>query len=137
MNFVQITTIGLAPNEFYDYNDYFGLFEYDPEPHNFLSMETSESLVANLVGQNTTGLSYPDSQEILPISEIKFILSDNKRLIERHAYTFMILVGDIGGFTGAIISLPAILLSWYSNRVFTASVFSKLPIKIDEIQNKK
>ena len=41
----------------------------------------------------------------------------------------MILVGDIGGFTGAIIGLPAYFLSWYSSRMFEASIFKQLPIK--------
>jgi len=35
----------------------------------------------------------------------------------------MILVGDIGGFTGAVIGLPSYFLSWYSNRMFAASVY--------------
>ena len=66
---------------------------------------------------------------------MKFVLSDKRRLIERQAYTFMILVGDIGGFTGAIIGLPSLILSWYSNRMFSASVFSKLPVEEKKKKN--
>ena len=124
MNFVHKTIVELASNEFYDYNDYFGLFEQDPEPKEFLSIDKSVSTVVNLYGMNITDLAYPDSNQSLPFSEVQYVLSNKKRRIERQAYTFMILVGDIGGFTGAIIGLPSLILSWYSNRKFSASFFS-------------
>ena len=44
----------------------------------------------------------------------------------------MILVGDIGGFTGAIIGLPAYFLSWYSSKMFEASFFEQLPVKANK-----
>ena len=41
----------------------------------------------------------------------------------------MILLGDIGGFTGIIIGLPSYFMSWYSSKMFKAQIYRKLPIK--------
>ena len=41
----------------------------------------------------------------------------------------MILIGDIGGFNGAIIMFPAFLLAWYSERMYQSSVYQELPVK--------
>ena len=32
-------TLNLSPNEFVNYDDYFGLFNQDPEPYNYLVVE--------------------------------------------------------------------------------------------------
>ena len=39
----------------------------------------------------------------------------------------MIFIGDLGGFTGAIIGLPAIFMGWYSEKMFRASIYEELP----------
>ena len=129
--------VDLAHNEFNDYNDYFGLFEQDVEPYNFLSIENIQQSSTNLAGIGLTLPPIPNTNLTPPYSEINFSLSQNKRLIERHAYTFMTLVGDIGGFTGAIIGLPAYFLSWYSNRMFTASIYEEMPVNDRKDKNKK
>ena len=41
----------------------------------------------------------------------------------------MILLGDIGGFNGAIFIFPAFLLSWYNEKMFTSSLYEELPVK--------
>ena len=41
-----LSTIQLGPNEFVNYDDYFGLFNQDPEPHNYLAVE-KESYSSN------------------------------------------------------------------------------------------
>ena len=54
----------------------------------------------------------------MPAFELFFFLSDIKRTYERKAYTFMTLIGDIGGFNGAVFIFPAFLLSWYNEKMF-------------------
>ena len=41
----------------------------------------------------------------------------------------MALIGDIGGFNGAVFILPAFLLSWYNEKMFSASLYEELPVK--------
>ena len=73
--------------------------------------------------------AYPNPTFNLPSIDIRLRLSEKKTLYERQAYTLMILIGDIGGFAGAIIGLPAYFLSWYSNKMFSASIYKQLPVK--------
>ena len=112
-------------NEFYDYDDHFGLFEQETEPFNFMTLDDYTSTYLTMTGLGNENTTYPNSRTgiVLPQTSIKFRLSENKTLYERKAYTFMILVGDIGGFTGAIIGLPAYFLNWYSSRMFGASIY--------------
>ena len=60
---------------------------------------------------------------------MNFQLSDIKRTYERKAYTFMTLIGDVGGFNSAVFIFPAFLLSWYNKKMFTASLYEELPVK--------
>ena len=41
----------------------------------------------------------------------------------------MVLIGDIGGFQGAIVLIPAFLLSFYTPKMYEASLLSDMPIK--------
>ena len=41
----------------------------------------------------------------------------------------MILIGDIGGFNGAVFIFPAFFLSWYNQKMFTSSLYEELPVK--------
>ena len=65
----------------------------------------------------------------MPALEATFELSDVKRTHERQAYTFMILIGDIGGFNGAVFIFPAFIMSWYNQKMFTSSLYEELPVK--------
>ena len=65
----------------------------------------------------------------MPAVEIRFTLSDIKRTYERSAYTFMILIGDIGGFNAAVFIFPAFLMSWYNEKMFKSSLYEELPVK--------
>ena len=56
-------------------------------------------------------------------------LSDIKRTYERQAYTFMTLLGDIGGFNSAILVFPVFLMAWYSEKMYQSSVYQELPVK--------
>ena len=49
----------------------------------------------------------------------------------------MLLLGDIGGFTGAIIIFPTYFMSWYSSRMFLASVYQDIPVEKNEKKKKK
>ena len=61
--------------------------------------------------------------------DIVLELSDIKRTYERQAYTFMTLIGDIGGFNSAILIFPVFLMAWYSERMYQSSVYQELPVK--------
>ena len=39
------------------------------------------------------------------------------------------MLGDIGGFNGAIIIFPSYLMSWYAERMFNASIYEEMPVK--------
>ena len=49
--------------------------------------------------------------------------------LERSAYTFFMLVGDLGGFAGAMMLMPTWFMSWYSARVFQADVMGQISHK--------
>ena len=50
--------------------------------------------------------------------DIIFKLADTRYKYERAPYTFFVLLGDFGGFQGAIIMLPGYLMSLYTSRMF-------------------
>ena len=109
--------VELSHNEFIDNNDYVGFLSPDPEPFNFLSIEdkTTESSPSN-----TTKASFT----------VK--LSDKKRNYERQVYTFMTLIGDIGGFYGAILTIPSLILSNYSKTMFESSLQEEIPVRVSK-----
>ena len=49
-------------------------------------------------------------------------LSTNKYVYERSVYTFFTLIGDVGGFNGAIVILPTFLMAMYSERMYQGSI---------------
>ena len=56
-------------------------------------------------------------------------MSNQKYEHERRFYTFMTLVGDFGGFQGAIVIFPAIFMSFYALKKFETSLLASAPIK--------
>ena len=64
-----------------------------------------------------------------PRSIVELILSNKKYEHERKVYTILILVGDIGGFQGAIFMIPAFFLSFYTPKMFEKSLLQDMPIK--------
>ena len=44
-------------------------------------------------------------------------------------YTVFTMIGDIGGFNGAIIILPMFLLSMYSGRMYSSSIQEEIPVR--------
>ena len=107
--------IKLSQSEFSDNDDPVGFTKYEPEPFNFLTEESFERTVE--ITPNSTNLSF------------EFILSNKKHTLEREAYTFFALIGDLGGFNGAIIILPSFLMTLYSSRIFDAQLLEDLPVR--------
>ena len=56
------------------------------------------------------------------------------RTHERQAYTFMTLVGDVGGFNGVVkkaaIIFPLYFLSFFSEMMFKQAVAEDMPVKV-------
>ena len=61
--------------------------------------------------------------------EVTLELSEIKRTYERQAYTFMTLLGDIGGFNSVVYVLPALFMAQYGERMYQSSVYQELPVK--------
>jgi len=60
---------------------------------------------------------------------LKIILDDKVIAMERQAYTLFTLIGDVGGFNGAIIIFPAFILSFYSESMFKTDLSSEVPVR--------
>ena len=54
--------------------------------------------------------------------QVEFLLSENKYVYERSVYTFFSMIGDVGGFNGAIVILPTFLMTIYSERMYQGSI---------------
>ena len=65
----------------------------------------------------------------LPKFELYFILDNKKVESERSKYTFFILLGDLGGFNGAIMIFPAYVMSFYSSRMYQKAISGELPVR--------
>lgn len=118
---IEWVEVHLAINEFTSHEDYVGLFPGEPESETFFSVEKSQPSVLN----------FPLKQGgmIQPKGVFEVFLSNQKYENERKVYTLMTLIGDIGGFQGAIIILPTFLLSFYAPKMFEAQLLSEMPVK--------
>jgi len=56
---------------------------------------------------------------------------------ERAAYTFFTVLGDLGGFNGAIVIFPAYIMSYYSQQMYNKSVAAETPIRRAAKRNKQ
>ena len=54
----------------------------------------------------------------VPAPRVNIFLDKHVRYLERSAYTFFMLVGDLGGFAGAVMLMPTWFMAWYSSKVF-------------------
>ena len=50
--------------------------------------------------------------------QITMMLHHLERVYERQSYTFMMMVGDIGGFNSAVIVVPTLFMSYYSSLMY-------------------
>ena len=65
----------------------------------------------------------------LPSIDIVVRLSDTKHEYERQVYTVFALIGDIGGFNGAIIMLPTFLMTRYSQCMYKSAIQEEIPTR--------
>ena len=56
---------------------------------------------------------------------------------ERATYTFFTVLGDVGGFNGAIVIFPAYIMSYYSQQMYNKSVAAETPIRRPARRNKQ
>ena len=98
----------LAQNELVNKDDYIGFLSGDPETISYLSVDSQKESVEDI--DSEVGIS------------IQMMLSTNKYVYERSVYTFFTLIGDVGGFNGAIIILPTFLMAIYSERMYQGSI---------------
>lgn len=117
----------LSPNDYFNYDDPIGLFETEVDPYSFLTVQTyrdSSSVATDAQSKysNTTDWYLPDVQ-------VSLILSDTFLEHERKVYTFFTLIGDVGGFNGAVVLFPVYLMGWYSQRMYSAAIYNEMPLK--------
>ena len=88
--------LSLSPNEFTNKDDYLGFLHNEPDPFQFLSEDKFEKI------------TYKASDE----TKYAFLIVLSKRLntYERQVYSIFALVGDFGGFNGAILGLASFFL---------------------------
>ena len=105
------------------------MFNSDPDPIHFFTIEkeSTPSIMTSL--KMTDGVTRVGAV-------LELVISNQKYEHKRKFYTFMTLVGDIGGFQGAIILLPAFLMSFYSPKRFEASIASEMPVKKKRMRQK-
>ena len=109
-----------------------GLFELEFEPWQYLTPEQMTEVILPITSRNSLDdgyVRYPGSNTTLPKAEVFFQLSDQHYFFERTPYTILTLIGDLGGFQGAIVLLPSFLMSFYSAKMFEASVAAKMPVR--------
>ena len=112
----------ISQNEFIANDDYIGLFQSEPEPQVFL---TIDSLIESRNNK-------PYNNELTSL-EIKISISNRKNSLDRQVYSLLTLASDVGGFNGAIVIIPTYLMSFYSLRMFNASLLEEMPVR----KNKK
>ena len=91
----------LGINEFYDNSDSLGLFDSEPDPETFLSIEREER-----------------SAKKQAVGKLTFNLSDRRWKHERQYYSLMTLAGDLGGFIGTVFWIPQIFMSFFSSYMY-------------------
>ena len=64
----------------------------------------------------------------LPKFKIVYRLSNVLHQSERKVYSVFTMIGDIGGFNGAIIILPSFILAQYSGRMFSSSIQEEIQV---------
>ena len=110
----------LSPNEFTNKDDIIGFLQNEPDPFQFLSEDKFEK-------------TYKTSTK--PEYELLIMLSKRVNTLERQVYSFFTLIGDFGGFNGAIVIFPSLFLSFYSYRMFNASLLEDLPVRTGKKKN--
>ena len=95
-----------------------------PQEADEISYFTEEKVTESVVPKYQTSDFGDGNKVVLPGFNIEIKMSQRANAYERSAYTLLALLGDIGGFNGAIIILPTYLMSFYTPRMYQASVYS-------------
>ena len=114
----QTILFELGPNQFEDFRDIIGFFRTDPEEHVFFQIEK----------ENVDKISPYKRTE----TRVKIELSDLFRSQERQVYTFITLMGDVGGFNGAVLVFPTIIMAYLSERMYHKEIAGEIPVKDDD-----
>ena len=64
------------------------------------------------------------------------MVADIRHTQSRSPYTVFILLGDFGGFQGAVILIPSFLMSFYSAKMFERSLATGMPINVTRNRSK-
>ena len=105
----------LQYNEVTFQDGYIGLFEDEPEPEKYLSIESKSDLYRDWKPEDDW--------------EFSIELSLDKKVERRIAYTFLDLLGDFGGFNDAIYMLLSIPLGYYSSSMYSRHIASFFKVR--------
>ena len=93
------------------------------KPKQFLIPSSNEESFKLVHAQNDTRARYSDRPDVaLPQSRTQFTLSSTYHSFERQRYTVFALIGDLGGFLGAIVIIPTQLMSYYASGMLSRSL---------------
>ena len=96
----QTILFELGANLFEDFRDKIGFLRTDPVEHDFFQIE--KEIVDKISPYKRTE------------TRVKIVLSDLLRSQERQVYTFITLMGDVGGFNEAVLIFPTIIMAYLS-----------------------
>ena len=60
---------------------------------------------------------------------VQIHLSPIKHTYERSVFTFMMVLGEIGGIYGAIASIPSFFISYFIQNMFMSAVTDLMPVR--------
>ena len=112
----------LTESIFEDEKDQVGIIQDQDTSQHFLSLETFTEYERDDDGS---------------FGGYTFSLSKIQKSFSRKAYTFMELVGDVGGFNSAVVILPKIFMSFYSAKVYEKSISSQIPVRDDNRKRRR
>ena len=115
LNNTNFLHIELGPNEFIDRTDKLGLFsKAEAETYTFLSVKNEKDAKGTYSTEST---------------KIRILLSPIKHTYERSVFTFMMVLGEIGGIYGAIVSIPSFFISYFIQNLLMSAVTDLMPDK--------
>ena len=133
----EFWTISLSPNSFEDSHDWLGFQSEDVAAQDFLTIDSEQHIYELQTTQKEGDVQFASVNLPAPSSQLTIQLSDTRNFYARSKYTLFILLGDFGGFNGAIVMLPSFLISFYAPISFSRSLISKTPTRKPLGQNKK
>lgn len=118
----QNHVINIRVNEAKSYDDYFN--PYFPTEYRYISIDDIES-------------SYLAARSSGDLMKISFIIDAKYVYTERQVYSFMEVLGQIGGVMGIFVSLGAVFTHFCSSKIYTMTLLSMLYRTDDPKQPRK